>query len=79
MHLSPSFVFEVPLIWNVKWLFHGHVVDVKKYTYLALWPKSILTTWGVYFVNMKQNPSYFLLWIQYDSAWHESLYNKVTS
>ena len=50
MHLTPSFAFEVPLIWNVKGLFHGHLVDVRNGTYFALWPKSIFNNLSEVFI-----------------------------
>ena len=31
MHIKPSLVFEILLIWNVKGLFHGHLVWFMKW------------------------------------------------
>ena len=59
-HISPSFVFEMPFIGNVKWLFHCHLVWCVKWHLFGV----VTATnqykkleWGVYFVKMKLNTS----------------------
>ena len=47
MHITYKLLFEMPLIWNAKGLFDGHLD----------WCVKWQLEWGVYFVNMKQNTS----------------------